>query len=60
MSMLDLQCCILKMIQMILIYKTDADWQNLKTNLCLPKGKGAGKDKLGVWDQHIHTTICKI
>ena len=43
-----------------LIYKTDADWQNLKTNLCLPKGKGAGKDKLGVWDQHIHTTICKI
>ena len=24
------------------------------------KGEGWGEDKLGVWDQHIHTTIYKI
>ena len=26
----------------------------------IPKGKGEGKDKLGIWDEHIQTTICKI
>ena len=32
-----------------LIYKTETDLQNLKTNLWLPKGKGGGgRDKLGV------------
>ena len=30
-----------------------------KTNLWLPKEKGEG-DKLGVWNQQIHTTIYKI
>ena len=30
-----------------------------KTNLWLPKGK-EGRDKLGVWDQQIQTTIYKI
>ena len=26
----------------------------------LPKGKGGGGDTLGVWDEYIHTTICRI
>ena len=25
-----------------------------------PKGNGMGRDKLGVWDEHNHTTIHKI
>ena len=33
-----------------LIYKTEIDPQTQKTNFWLPKGKGEGKDKLGVWD----------
>ena len=33
-----------------LIYKTEIDSQTQKTNLWLPKGKGGGRDKLGVWD----------
>ena len=33
-----------------LIYKTEIDSQTLKTHLWLPKGKGGGRDKLGVWD----------
>ena len=24
------------------------------------KGGGGGRDKLGVWDKHIHTTVYKI
>ena len=28
--------------------------------LWLPRGKGTGRDKLGDWDWHIHTTIYKI
>ena len=32
-----------------LIYKTETDSQTLKTNLCLPKGKGE-RAKLRVWD----------
>ena len=43
------------------IYKTEIDPQTQKTNLWLPKGKGGGeKDKLGVWDEQIFTTIYKI
>ena len=42
-----------------LIYKTEIDPQIQKTNLWLPKGKGR-RDKLGVWGQHIHTTVYKI
>ena len=26
----------------------------------LPKGKQGGRDKLGVWNEHIHTTVYKI
>ena len=33
-----------------LICKTETDSQTEKTNLWLPKGKGEGRDKLGVWD----------
>ena len=33
-----------------LIYKTEKDSQTQKTNLWLLKGKGKGRDKLGVWD----------
>ena len=31
-----------------------------KANFWLPKGEGGGRDKLGIWDQHIHTTAYKI
>ena len=43
-----------------LIYKTETDSQTLKTNLWLPKGKHWGRNKVGVWDSHIHITIYKI
>ena len=33
----------------------------METNLWLPKGKGGqGREKLGVWDSQIQTTIYKI
>ena len=42
-----------------LIYKTES--QTWKTNLRLPNGKwGWVGDKLGVWDEQMHTTIYKI
>ena len=41
-------------------YKTEIDPQTQKTNLWLPMGKGWGRDKLGIWDEHIYTTIYKI
>ena len=46
-----------------LIYKTETDSQTQKTNLLLPKGivgGRGGRDKLGVWDERIHTTIYEI
>ena len=36
-----------------LIYKTETDI-DFKTNLWLPKGKGGGRDRLGVSYWHIH------
>ena len=42
------------------IYKIETDLQTQKTILGLPKGKGGGRDKSGVWDQQIYTTIYKI
>ena len=33
-----------------LIYKKETDSQTQKTNLWLPKGKGSGRGKFGVWD----------
>ena len=42
-----------------LIYKTETDSQTQKKNLWLPKGKGWERNKLGVLDQQIQTTIYK-
>ena len=41
-----------------LIYKTEIDSQTEKINLWLPKW--GERDKLGVWDLNIHTTIYKM
>ena len=43
-----------------LLYKTERDLQTQKTNLWLPKEKEVGKNKLGVWNQQMQTTIYKI
>ena len=40
-----------------LIYETN---RLSDLNVRLPRGKVVGKDKLRVWDCHIHTTIYKI
>ena len=43
------------------IYKTETDSQTLRTDLWSTKEKGGrGRDKLGGWDRHMHTTIYKI
>ena len=42
-----------------LIHKTEVELQMQKINLWLP-GDKEGKDKLGNWDQDIHTIIYKI
>ena len=41
------------------IYKTETDPQTKKINLWLPQGKVGRRDKLGVWDYPIYTTIYK-
>ena len=41
------------------IYKTEIDSWDRK-EISTYKRKQKGKDKLGVWDQHINTTIFKI
>ena len=43
-----------------LIYKTETDPQTQKTSSWLPEGKGRGRDKLGIWNQQIQSTIYKI
>ena len=44
-----------------LIYEKETDAQTQKTNLMVTKGLRVwGREKLGVWDYQIHTTICKI
>ena len=49
--MISLMCGILKKNDTNeLIYKAEIDSQTQKTNLWLPKGKGGGRDKLGVWN----------
>ena len=40
-----------------IIYKTEIDPWIWKTKLWLSKEKERGKDKLGVWDIQIYTTI---
>ena len=44
---------------MNLFIKQEVESQMQKTNLWLPGDKGEGRDKLGDWDWHIHTTIYK-
>ena len=48
-----------KMIQMKLFTKEKQTHRHRKQTWLL-KGKGWGRDKLGVWEWHIHTTIYKI
>ena len=43
-----------------LIYKGEINSQTEKTNLQLPTRKEEKRDKSGIWDQQIHTTIYKI
>ena len=44
-----------------IICKTETDTQTLKADLWLPgMGNLGERDKLGVWDQHIHTFAYKI
>ena len=53
--------CNLKYATNELIYEAETESQTQKTDLWLPKVEaGCGRDKLGVWDQQIHTTIYKI
>ena len=33
-----------------LVYKTEIDSQTLSTNIRVPKGKGGGRENLGVWN----------
>ena len=33
---------------------------DLENKLTVTRGKGGGRDKLGVWNRHSHTTIDKI
>ena len=49
----------LKNVTNELIYKTEIQSQEQKTNLWLLAGK-KGRDKLGDWDLHIYTAIYKI
>ena len=42
-----------------LVYKTEIDSQAQKTNTAIKRAAGWG-DKLGVWNQQIHTSIYKI
>lgn len=42
-----------------LIYKTKR-LTDIENKLMVTKGERAGRDKLGVCDEHIHTTIYKI
>ena len=56
--MISLMCGINKNDTNELTYKTETDSQTQKINLWLPKGEG-GRDKLGVWDQQIQTSIYK-
>ena len=57
--MISLICGIFKNDTSELIYKVELESQTQKTNLWLPKA-GEERDKLGVWDQNILTTIYKI
>ena len=40
-----------------LIYKTETDSQTLKINLWLPKEKGGGRNRWGVWEWQRHIFV---
>ena len=50
---------ILKHVTNELIYKTETD-SNFKTDMVTKVERWRGKDKLVVWDWHMHTTMFKI
>ena len=50
--------CNLEMDKNDLIYKTEVDSQTQKTTYGYQREWG--REKLGVWNEHIHTTIYKI
>ena len=47
-------------IQMNLFPKHKVTHGHRKQIYGYQRGKAGGKDKLGIWDEHIHTTIYKI
>ena len=53
--MIALLCGIVKNDTKELIYKTE-----IANKLVVTKGEGGRRDKLGVWDEQIHTTLRKI
>ena len=60
--MISLICGILKKDTNELFYsRTETDSQTLKNHLWFPKGTGGGgRDRLGVWDWHMHTVVYAI
>ena len=56
--MISLTCGISNLIQMNLSTKQKQTHRHRKQTYGYPRGKG-GRDKLGVWDEQIHTTVYK-
>ena len=56
---ISLLCGIKKMIQMNLFTKEKQNHRHRKQTWIL-KDKGEGSDKLGIWEQHIHTAVYNI
>ena len=50
----------LKYVTNELIYKTETDFRHRKQTYGYQRGKEVGRDKLGVWDQQIQTTVYKV
>ena len=40
-----------------LIYKTETDLIDFENKPMVAKGETWGRDKLGAWDEHTHTTV---
>ena len=40
-------------------YKTEIRLTDTEKKRMIAKGEKGGRNKLGVWDRHIHTIICK-
>ena len=48
--------CEIEIIQMNLQSRSNSQ----RANLCLQRGTSGRRDRLGVWDGHVHTTIFKV